>query len=103
MLWEYSEFMETKCTKNAMVQAAGIPCRLNGRQVTPQIQSPPSLNEQSCSGSSFFPFQKEIFSSESSAVAQWAPKTQSRNDTTCEKMKQVNLFQNTALTVSQVW
>lgn len=86
-----------------MAQAAGIPCSLDGRQVTPQTQSPPSWNEKNCTGSSFFPFQKELFSSSSSSVALWAPKRQCRNDTTCGKMKQVNLFQNTALTVSQVW
>lgn len=76
----------------------GIPCSLDGRQVTPKIQSCPSLNEQNCTGSRFFPFQKEPFSSNSSSVALWAPKRQGRNDTTCGKMKQVNLFQNTALT-----
>lgn len=86
--------------ENATAQAAGIPGSLSGRQVSLQIQPPLSLNEQNCTGSSFFPFQKELFSSDSSSVALWASKRQCRNDTTCGQMKQVNLFENSSYSKS---
>lgn len=39
-----------------------------------------------------FPFQEELFSSDSSSVDWWAPKGQSRSYTTYEQMKWVNCF-----------